>query len=129
MIILFVLVMVFIYSYGIIELICFFFFSSRRRHTRSLCNWSSDVCSSDLVLVAVSGGKDSHTLLYLLREFQKRVPIRFTMRVINIDQGHPGYPGEILQSYMDREGYDFRMVHRSEERRVGKECRARWAPW
>src|SRR5437588_6721012 len=52
MIILFVLVMVFIYSYGIIELICFFFFSSRRRHTRSLCDWSSDVCSSDLVLIA-----------------------------------------------------------------------------
>jgi tRNA 2-thiocytidine biosynthesis protein TtcA len=64
----------------------------------------------DRVLVAVSGGKDSHTLLYLLREFQKRVPIRFTMHVVNVDQGHPGYPGHILEEFMTREGYDFRMV-------------------
>src|SRR6266480_5980997 len=38
----------------------FFFFSSRRRHTRLTCDWSSDVCSSDLVALLVSGG---HTLL------------------------------------------------------------------
>src|SRR5438034_8170047 len=38
---------------------CFFFFSSRRRHTRSLCDWSSDVCSSDL---ALAGGTLSHLL-------------------------------------------------------------------
>src|SRR5215211_8247039 len=38
-------------KYGLATYICFFFFSSRRRHTRSLCDWSSDVCSSDLVSV------------------------------------------------------------------------------
>src|SRR5215204_2270318 len=35
-------------------IIFFFFFSSRRRHTRSLCDWSSDVCSSDLIVVATT---------------------------------------------------------------------------
>jgi tRNA 2-thiocytidine biosynthesis protein TtcA len=63
----------------------------------------------DRVLVAVSGGKDSHTLLYLLREFQRRVPIRFTIKVVNVDQGHPGYPAATLKEFMDREGYDFTM--------------------
>src|SRR5258708_7592079 len=65
----------------------------------------------DRVLVAVSGGKDSHTLLYLLREFQRRVPIRFTIKVVNVDQGPPGYPAATLHDFMDREGYDFTMVH------------------
>src|SRR2546430_13690164 len=38
----------------------FFFFSSRRRHTRFDCDWSSDVCSSDLCLLAAAGGGDEH---------------------------------------------------------------------
>src|SRR5436190_10671215 len=46
--------MTFLVSYGLSIIFFFFFFSSRRRHTRSLCDWSSDVCSSDLSLSARS---------------------------------------------------------------------------
>jgi tRNA 2-thiocytidine biosynthesis protein TtcA len=64
----------------------------------------------DRVLVAVSGGKDSYTMLHLLRLLQRRAPIHFELRVVNVDQGHPGYPGHVLRDYMAREGYDFTMI-------------------
>jgi tRNA 2-thiocytidine biosynthesis protein TtcA len=64
----------------------------------------------DRILVAVSGGKDSYTMLYLLRELQKKAPVRFDLKVVNVDQGHPGYPGHVLREYMAREGHDFTMI-------------------
>jgi tRNA 2-thiocytidine biosynthesis protein TtcA len=65
----------------------------------------------DRILVAVSGGKDSYTMLHLLRSLSRRAPVSFTLKVVNVDQGHPGYPAERLSSYMAREGHDFLMVH------------------
>ena len=64
----------------------------------------------DRILVAVSGGKDSYTMLHLLRELSRKAPVRFSLKVVNIDQGHPGYPGHVLREYMAREGYDFEMI-------------------
>lgn len=64
----------------------------------------------DRVMVAVSGGKDSHALLYLLREWKKRAPVRFEIKVVNIDQGHPGYPADVLVEYMNREAFDFTLI-------------------
>src|SRR6266496_4219940 len=69
-----------------------FFFSSRRRHTRSLRDWSSDVCSSDLSRLAPARQRVVATLADGLRA-----------------------------GWLD--------PARSEERRVGKECRSRWSPY
>jgi tRNA 2-thiocytidine biosynthesis protein TtcA len=64
----------------------------------------------DRVLVAVSGGKDSHALLYLLREIQRRAPFRFSLFALNVDQGHPGFPKQLLPEYFAREGYEYRII-------------------
>jgi tRNA 2-thiocytidine biosynthesis protein TtcA len=64
----------------------------------------------DHVLVAISGGKDSYTMLDLLRQLQQRAPFDFTFIAVNIDQGHPGYPRHILEDYLAREGYPAEFV-------------------
>src|SRR5246500_4034854 len=68
------------------------------------------IADGDRILVAVSGGKDSYTMLHLLRALQRKAPVRFELRVVNVDQGHPGYPAQVLRDYMAREGYDFTMI-------------------
>ena len=66
----------------------------------------------DRVMVGVSGGKDSYTLLYLLREIQKRVPFDFKVIAVNLDQGHPGFPADMLRGWFEAQGYEHRMVHK-----------------
>ena len=68
------------------------------------------LADGDRVMVAVSGGKDSYTMLHLLRELSRKAPVRFELVAVNVDQGQPGFPAERLSSWMSREGYDFRMV-------------------
>ena len=68
------------------------------------------IAEGDRVLCAVSGGKDSYTMHYLLERLRVRSPVRFEMIAVNIDQGHPGYPGERLTSYMENHNYEFKMV-------------------
>src|SRR5256885_7671589 len=93
-----------------------FFFSSRRRHTRLQGDWSSDVCSSDL-----------HSMT--ARELYQACKLTEAVQALNIELRDN--PGDI-----QRRTFLFELLcfagnfdRRSEERRVGKECRSRWSPY
>jgi tRNA 2-thiocytidine biosynthesis protein TtcA len=62
-------------------------------------------------MVAVSGSKDSHVLLHLLREIQKKAPFPFTLIAVNVDQKQPGFPADVLPRYFAEDGYDFQIVN------------------
>ncbi|MBI3951225.1 MAG: tRNA 2-thiocytidine(32) synthetase TtcA [Acidobacteria bacterium] len=64
----------------------------------------------DRVMVALSGGKDSWTLLHVLRQLQKRAPVDFELLAVNIDQGYPGFRQDIIEDYLKREGYGYHMA-------------------
>src|ERR1700694_699571 len=64
----------------------------------------------DRVLVGISGGKDSFTLLHLLQHLQRSAPIEFSLIACNLDQGHPGFPAGELESYLRRTGAEVLML-------------------
>jgi tRNA 2-thiocytidine biosynthesis protein TtcA len=64
----------------------------------------------DRIAVAVSGGKDSYTLLLLLEELRRRAPIRFELVAVNIDSGYPGYRTGVIEDFLRDNGFDYRMV-------------------
>src|SRR5689334_23710224 len=94
-----------------------FFFSSRRRHTRWNCDWSSDVCSSDLVAA------ERRELLAERRD-ERAVENVELPRMVDRDMRH-ATGGALLDTRVDARAAG---GLRSEERRVGKERRARWRP-
>ncbi len=87
--------------------------TTERRLERAMARAITDfdmIEDGDRLMVCVSGGKDSYTMLHLLRGLSKRAPVKFEIVVVNIDQGHPGYPADRLRKYMREEGYDFHMI-------------------
>jgi tRNA 2-thiocytidine biosynthesis protein TtcA len=68
------------------------------------------IAEGDRILVGVSGGKDSHTLLHLLSLLRARAPVRFDVLAVTLDQGHPGFPAHLLEAYFQLKGYDFRIL-------------------
>ena len=97
-----------------------FFFSSRRRHTRSLCDWSSDVCSSDLENICCNRAQVAICKDEILDIGHLKLHINNDHK-IDINTKNVCAPTkEGLIQYLNTKA-----VERSEERRVGKECRAR----
>src|SRR5690606_40988106 len=100
-----------------------FFFSSRRRHTRFSRDWSSDVCSSDL--------SHTHKLardynIWLKKTDNSKGPKVFEGKAVD---GTPGGLSFGIYDWAHPPTKYYEPFLRSEERRVGKECRSRWWPY
>ena len=65
------------------------------------------ICNKDRVMVCLSGGKDSFTLLKLLTELQIKAPVRFEIIAFHLDQGQPGYPKEKMELYLKETKIDY----------------------
>src|SRR3712207_7624177 len=96
---------------------CYFFFSSRRRHTRYWRDWSSDVCSSDLRALARLDSATRNTALEAMADaLGTRSSEILDANARDMEAGEDA-------------GLSSALLDRSEERRVGKECRSRWSPY
>ena len=66
--------------------------------------------NGDLVMVCISGGKDSYTLLNILQNLQKYAPIKFRIHAVNLDQKQPGFPEHVLPRYLEELQIDYKII-------------------
>lgn len=85
--------------------------SARLRHQvgRAIADFGM-IEDGDKVMVCLSGGKDSYTMLDILLQLQKKAPVAFSITAVNLDQKQPDYPEHVLPDYLRALGVDFHII-------------------
>lgn len=83
----------------------------QRETGRAIADFSM-IEDGDRVMVCLSGGKDSYTMLDMLQILQHRAPVRFELIAVNLDQKQPGFPEHVLPDYMAEQGVEFHVLEK-----------------
>jgi len=83
----------------------------RREVGRAIADFNM-IEEGDRIMVCLSGGKDSYTMLDILQNLQKSAPVKFELVAVNLDQKQPGFPEHVLPSYLDTLDIEYYIVNR-----------------
>lgn len=81
-----------------------------QRHTGRAVVEYSLIEPGDHIMVCLSGGKDSYTLLDMLLHLKRVAPVNFTLVAVNLDQKQPGFPAQVLPDYLEKANVDYRII-------------------